>query len=61
MRIWVLVMPGADAVAPLPEPEPLELLEPQPAATSAAVTAAAMTGRRSEKDLIMRSLLPGVR
>src|SRR5262249_17651753 len=62
MRIWVLVIPGADAVAPPPEPpEPLELLEPQPAATSEAVTAAAMTGRRSPVDLFMRSLLPGVR
>src|SRR6266702_7149402 len=62
MRIWVLVIPGADAAAPPPEPpEPLELLEPQPAATSEAITAAAMTDRRSEEDLIMRSLLPGVR
>src|SRR5262249_38437162 len=62
MRIWVLVIPGADAVAPPPEPpEPLGLLEPQPAATSEAVTAAAMTGRRSRWDLFMRSLLPGVR
>jgi hypothetical protein len=52
MRIWVAVMPGADAVAAPEDGDDDEL--PQPAAIIAAATAAAaMAGVRSRCDLFM--------
>jgi hypothetical protein len=61
MRIWVAVMPGADAVAAPEDEDGVDEL-PQPAAiTAAATAAAAMAGVRSRCDLFMWCLLPGVR
>src|SRR5580704_6778242 len=61
IRIWDLVMPGADAVLVVPEPDPLLPLEPHAAATSARAAATATTPtRRRLGDLFMAHLLPSV-